>query len=313
MGSWLDGIAFTTNFGQNISIGCTGRPSGDNWPGSCPGDNGGHPTPSAWNKQYSLATQEQINKALGYISEGANVATAIESSIAGTTSSGYLCGVYGGMNNCDGRTPSWCFTTFKLYFMLPVISMAANSSLQLQTGSSSSTASSAAVTQTASNRCPVPSVNAGSISISQSTQTSTSLSIANSYTTTYCHTLTNGWKVSAGVSKKDVFSVSAEYSGSVSDSETNSESASQTTTTTTTSGTTSSLTLNLLCPANIPSNSDCTWIFNAFSVTSWNSYAWQIPATFTLLGGKTFASVLGGSTTGTAAFNNATLSSVTCN
>ncbi len=137
--------------------------------------------------------------------------------------------------------------------------------------------------------------------------------MANTYSTTYSKTLTNGWKTSLSSGKKDLFTVSAEYSGSVSTSESSQQSASTTTTTTTTSGTTSSLTLNLICPADIPSNAHCDWDFKAYSVTSWNSVAWKIPATFTLLGGRNFTSTLGGSTTGSTAVNNAKLVSLKCN
>ncbi len=134
------------------------------------------------------------------------------------------------------------------------------------------------------------------------------LAVGNSWSTTYSQTLTNGWSVgvTGSVGQKDVgsISVTAGYSGSVSNSESTQQSAMQTTTTT--SGTTSSISLDMPCPATIPNDTMCTWTYNSFSVTAWNSVAWDIPATFTLLGGQQITTVLGGgSTSGSTAFNKA--------
>ncbi len=308
-GAWLDGISFTTNVGQTVTMGCA-----PDRKTKCP---------QVWNQQFSLATQAQIDKAVGYMNVGRDKAWALDNSIVGTTSSGYLCG----MKICSFDYSDWKLPisaphpyihSIQMFFMLPVVSMDANSTLELHTGSSSSTASSLVVTQQATSLCVAPLSNAGLVQISQSTQTLASLAIGNTYSTTYSKTITNGWNLEVTGTKgvKDVWmtAVKAAYSGSVSNTESNQQTASQTTTTTTSSGVSSTLTLNSLCPATVPSNTMCTWNYNAYSVTSWNSIAWKIPATFTLLGGKHFTNVLGGSSSsGNTAYNNATLTSVVCN
>ncbi len=132
MGVWLDGIAFTTNFGQSVSMGCMGRPGKD----SCPGDSGGQPNPLSWKYTYGLATQAQISKAVGYINSGKSTQYAIDNSIVPSTSAGFFCGLEIGWR---GQPAAVCsrvqgqatqITSVRMFFMLPVISMAANSSME---------------------------------------------------------------------------------------------------------------------------------------------------------------------------------------
>ncbi len=288
----MDGISFATNFGQTLSMGC-----GD---GQCP---------SIWNTVANLATQAQILNAQSLISShGWTNASAIDAGIGGTTSSGYLCGV----SVCSGDY----LNSIQFYFMLPVVSMTSNATMQISNGSSSgSTAAFTTTDSSATNSCSGPGDNAGSLAVAQSTETSTTITVGNSFSTSYSKSVSLGWKISETVGDEELgVSIEEEYSGSVATTATSETSTSTETSNTTTSGSATTVTVNLLCPAGVPANAICTWTYTGYSTTSWNSGAWTLPATYQLLAGNQFNNVIGGcSASGTSNRNNLSLKSLVCN
>ncbi len=293
-GAWMDGISFTTNFGQNLIMGCNE-------------DHQRCGAPQMWNTVAQLATQSAIVNAQSLIDRGLRSnSSAIVSGISRTTSSGYLCGVQA----CDGKYVN----SIQFYFMLPVVTMSSNSTLQISTGSSSSgNAASTVVSSTESNLCSVPGGVAGSLAVEQSTQSTASITVGNSYSTTYSKTVTTGWSVAVNVGA-DGFGVQAAYSGAVATTDTSPSAASTDTSAANTTGSSTTVTVDLTCPEKIAPDTMCTWTFSGYSTTTWSNVVWSLPASFQLLAGNRFSAAIGGSTTsGTSNRNSLSLLSLVCN